>query len=69
MIDKDNLVKWCWYNLQFNNVPETWQDTYIEDILNGYNGSCHDSDGYVHTYSQIRDMFTIYEGDDLNDNI
>lgn len=68
MIDKDNLIDWCWYNLQFNNVPENWQDTYIEDILNGYNGSCHDNDGYVHTYSQIRNMFTIYEGDDPNDN-
>ena len=69
MIDKNSLIDWCWCNIQFNNTPETWQDTCVVDILNGYNGSCHDNNGYAHTYQDIRNMFTIYKEDDSNDSL
>lgn len=55
------LIEWCWLNLEFYNNPESWEDTYIIDILNGYNGTCYTKDGKVITYSQIRGMFKISE--------
>lgn len=61
MINKEKLINWCWYNLEFYNCPESWEDTYIIDILNGYNGSCYNHDGKVFTYSSIRSMFEEYE--------
>ncbi len=61
MINKKELIEWCWLNLEFYNNPETWEDTYIIDILNGYNGNCHTKDGEVVTYSQIRGMFKTSE--------
>ena len=42
---KEELIEWCWVNLQFDNCPESWEDTYIADILNGYQGNCHNHDG------------------------
>lgn len=62
-IDKEALIEWAWCNLRFTNDPESWEDTYIEDILNGYNNSCYDNDGYAYSYSQIREMFKIDEED------
>lgn len=53
----EELVNWCWINLQFDNCPESWNDTYIVDILNGYQGNCHDHEGKAYSYEQIRDMF------------
>lgn len=57
MINKEKLIKWCWNNLQFYNNPESWEETYIIDILNGYNGNCHDVNEKALTYSKIRSMF------------
>ena len=57
MINKEKLIKWCWENLEFYNNPESWKDTYIVDILNGYRGDCHDVYGHTLTYSKIRFMF------------
>lgn len=62
MINKEKLIEWAWLNLEFTNSPETWKDTYIIDILNGYNNNCHDVYGHVLTYSEIRSMF--YEEED-----
>ena len=56
-MDKNNLIMWAWNNLEFYNCPESWEDTYIIDILNGYNGTCHDVNGKVYSYSKIRAMF------------
>lgn len=63
MINKEKLVKWCWENLEFYNNPENWEDTFITDILEGYNGNCHTVEGKALTYSKIRSMFTEYEED------
>ena len=52
----EELVNWCWLNLQFDNCPETWQDTYIIDIIKGYQGNCYTHDGKAYTYREIRDM-------------
>lgn len=54
---KENLIEWCFENLEFTNCPNDWTKTYIVDILNGYQGTCHSKDGKVYTYSQIRNMF------------
>lgn len=54
---KEELIEWCWVNLQFDNCPESWKDTYIVDILNGYQGNCHNHDGKAYKYSEIRNMF------------
>lgn len=56
-MNKEKLINWCWENLKFNNNPESWEDTYIVDILNGYNGACYDYDGCIWKYSAIRSMF------------
>lgn len=61
MINKEELIEWCWLNLEFYNCPESWEDTYIIDILNGYNGTCYTKDGKVITYSRIRSMFETLE--------
>lgn len=61
----EELVNWCWLNLQFNNCPESWEDTFIIDIIKGYQGNCHTHDGKFYTYKQIRDMF---KGVDNNEN-
>jgi len=58
MINKKKLIDWSWENLEFYNCPETWEDTYIIDILNGYNGNCCTKDGEALSYSKIRTMFT-----------
>lgn len=57
MINEEKLKFWCFQNLTFNNNPKDWNDTYIVDILNGYNGTCYATDGKVFTYQQIRNMF------------
>lgn len=57
MKNKEELIEWCWLNLEFYNNPENWEDTYIIDILNGFNGNCYTKDGKVVTYSQIRGIF------------
>lgn len=57
MLNKEKLIEWGWTNLSFNNCPENWEETYIVDILNGYNGDCHTNDGKAYRYSQIRAMF------------
>lgn len=62
MINKEKLVEWCWENLEFNNNPETWEDTYIVDILNNCNGDCHTKEGKALSYNKIRNMF--YEDED-----
>lgn len=54
---RDLLIDWCWINLQFDNSPETWRDTFIDDILNGYNGNAHMHDRKAITYSEIRSKF------------
>lgn len=56
-LKKDELIEWCWFNLAFDNCPNSWEDTYIEDILNGYRGTCHNHEGKVLSYSDIRNMF------------
>ena len=61
MINKEKLIIWCWENLQFYNAPENWEETYIIDILNGYNNTCYTNEDKVLTYSKIRLMFTEYE--------
>lgn len=53
------LIEWCWNNLQFHNCPDTWEDTYIVDILNGCTGFCHDYNGKAYKFSDIRFMFGI----------
>lgn len=55
--DVKKLIEWCWNNLSFDNDPETWRNTYIIDILNGYNGDCHGKDGKAYRYQEIRNMF------------
>lgn len=57
MINEEKLKFWCFQNLTFNNNPKDWNDTYIVDILNGYDGTCYATNGEVFTYKQIRDMF------------
>mgnify|MGYP004479780981 CR=1 FL=1 len=57
MINKEKLIEWCWDNLEFYNCPESWEDTYIVDILNGYNGDARMKNGTLLRYYQIRDMF------------
>lgn len=57
MLNKERLIEWAWTNLEFTNCPENWEDTYIVDIINGYNGDCHTNTGEALTYSQIRSMF------------
>lgn len=56
-MNEQKLIKWCWENLRFYNCPTTWEDTYIIDILNGYNGTCYNHEGRAYTYSKIRSMF------------
>ena len=63
MLNKEKLIEWAWNNLEFTNCPETWEDTYIIDILNGYNGNCHTVEGKTLTYDKIRTMFTEYKED------
>ena len=63
MLNKEKLIEWAWLNLEFTNCPETWEDTYIIDILNGYNNNCHDVYGHALTYSEIRSMFYEEEED------
>lgn len=63
-MNKEKLIEWCWTHLQFNNCPENWEDTYIIDILNGYNGDCHDNKGNALTYRKIRAMFEEPEEDE-----
>lgn len=58
MLDKESLIEWCWLNLAFNNSPNDWTDTYIIDIVNGYEGTAHTQDGDIITYSKIRTIFT-----------
>ncbi len=53
------LIDWCWDNLKFNNDPETWLDTYIVDILDGYAGKCQDINGKEYDYYQIRELFNL----------
>lgn len=63
MINKEKLIEWAWCNLEFYNAPENWEETYIVDILNGYNGTALRNDGSEWlTYSHIREMFTEYPG-------
>lgn len=57
MLNKDALIEWTWINLEFTNCPDTWEDTYIVDIINGYNGNCHTNEGKALTYSEVRSMF------------
>lgn len=60
MLNKQDLIDWCWLNLEFDNDPETWEDTYIIDILSGYNGYCY-INGKRLSYGRIRMMFTDYD--------
>jgi len=57
MLNVEKLKEWCWLNLQFYNCEETVEETYVDDIINGYQGNCHDVDGHALSYSQIRAMF------------
>lgn len=57
MLNKDALIEWGWINLEFYNNPDSWEDTYIIDIINGYNGNCHTKTGKTLTYNQVRSMF------------
>lgn len=57
MLNKEKLIEWAWTNLEFTNCPENWEDSYITDIIAGYQGSCHTNEGKVITYSKIRLMF------------
>ena len=52
----EELVNWCWLNLEFDNCPDNWQDTFIIDIIKGYQGDCHTHDGKTYSYNEIRDM-------------
>lgn len=52
----EELVNWCWLNLEFDNCPDNWQDTFIIDIIKGYQGDCHTHDGKAYTYHEIRNM-------------
>lgn len=65
MLNKEMLIEWCWYNLQFYNNPADWTDTYIIDIINGYQGSCHGNDGKLYSYNEIRMAFTEYEEEEV----
>lgn len=60
-IREKELIDWAWSNLQFYNSPESWEDTYITDILEGYKGTCYTNDGKVITYEKIRSMFEVEE--------
>lgn len=62
MINEEKLINWCWCNLQFYNNPENWEDTFIIDILRGYQGTCHTVHDKVISYSKIRSMF--YESEE-----
>lgn len=55
------LIDWAWSNLQFYNNPESWEETYITDILVGCKGTCYTNDGNVITYKEIRNMFEVKE--------
>lgn len=59
MIKMENkkLINWCLENLEFNNNAESWEDTYIVDIIKGYDGTCYTKDGKIMTYNKIRNMF------------
>lgn len=57
MLNKEKLIDWCWLNLEFTNGPENWEDTYIIDIINGYDGRCHTKDRKSISYYEIRKMF------------
>ncbi len=57
MLKEKELIDWCWENLEFYNSPETWEDTYIVDILNGYRCLCKTKEGKTISFSQIRTMF------------
>jgi len=57
IVNKEDLKKWCWANLQFSNNPKNIEDTFIIDILNGCNNACRTNDDKVITYQQIRQMF------------
>lgn len=57
-MNKQDLINWCWENLQFNNDPENWKDTFIIDIINGYNGICYDKEGSPYWYYEIRNLFS-----------
>lgn len=65
MLNVEKLKEWAWLNLQFNNVPENVDDTYVTDIINGYRGDCHTVDGKAISYTEIRMMF---EEDDEDEN-
>ena len=52
----EELVNWCWLNLEFDNCPDNWQDTFIIDIIKGYQGNCHTHEGKAYSYQDIRDM-------------
>lgn len=56
-LKREELIEWCWENLQFDNDPETWEDTYIIDILENYQGTARKADGKLLSYSDIRVMF------------
>lgn len=64
MLNKEKLKEWAWDNLKFNNCPENIDDTYILDIINGYQGNCHDHSGKSWTYQEIRNKFTEYKEED-----
>lgn len=64
VLKKDELIEWCWNNLEFYNAPETWEDTYITDILEGKSGMCLTTDEKWIKYSKIREMFTQYYEED-----
>lgn len=57
-MNKEKLIEWCELNL----VPT--DESKIEDILNGYNGSCHTHDGKIITYFEIRNMFDENDGEE-----
>lgn len=61
------LVAWAWENLEFNDCPDDPADSYIIDILRGYNGDCHTKTGKTMTYAQIRFMFENEREDDDNE--
>ena len=44
MLKEKELIDWCWDNLEFYDSPDTWEDTYIVDIINGYYSFCHTKD-------------------------
>lgn len=54
------LIKWCWENLQFYNNPESWKESYIQDIVNDYQGNTYDKNGKSWSYQEIRNRF-LYE--------